>query len=490
MARPGEALPEVRIRIHAPSSPSPCRFIEEDKTSMRSKRKSSSRNRPQGLRVIRERVAGIDLGSCESAGCWPDRETGELKVHCFGMTTPDLGLVVDWLETDEIESVAMESTGVYWIPLYELLVSRGFEVVLVNARQLKYVPGRKTDIQDCQWIQRLHSCGLLRGSFRPSEAICQLRALERERAGWVGQAGQAVQMMQKALDQMNVQVHRAVTDLTGQTGMAIVRAIVGGERDPFQLAALRDCRCRKSEAKMAEHLTGTWREEHLFNLAKAMEWYDFVQGQLADYDEEIGRVLGRLEAGERVDQEPGPHPNPTKQRALNKREEQERRTSLWRVSGVDLTRIDGIAAPAAQTILSEIGLDLSGFPNEKHFVSWTTLSPKTAFSAGKPLYKRRQGTGSTRVGNVLRMAALSLRRSPSALGAYFRRIALRKGAATAVFATARKLAQLIYRMLRYGQDYADEGAEAYEARYQLKRFQSLTQAAQTMGYKLVPVEAH
>jgi len=397
-------------------------------------------------------------------------------------------LLADRLEADEIESVAMESTGVYWIPLYELLVSRGFEVVLVNARQLKYVPGRKTDILDCQWIQRLHSCGLLRGSFRPSEAICQWRAIERERSGLAKLASQSVQMMQKALDQMNVQVHRAVTDLTGQTGMAIVRAIVAGERDPFRLAALRDRRCRKSEAKMAEHLTGTWRKEHLFNLAKALEWYDFVQGQLADYDAEIGRVLDRLAEGDRADQEPGPHPQPAKERALTKRGEQQRRTALWRMSGVDLTRVDGIAAPAAQTILSEIGLDLSGFPNEKHFVSWTTLSPKTAFSAGKPLRKRRQGTGSTRVGNVLRMAALSLRHSQSALGAYFRHIARRKGGATAVFATARKLAQIIYRMIRFGQDYVDEGATAYDARHQLKRFQSLTESAKTMGYKLVPVE--
>ena len=349
---------------------------------MRSKRKSSGpQGRQKGLRVMRERVAGIDLGSRESAGCWPDRETGELKVHCFGTTTPELEFVADRLEADGIGSVAMESTGVYWIPLYELLESRGFEVVLVNARQLPNVPGRKTDRADCQWIQLLHSCGLLRRSFRPAEGICQLRALERERAALVGLAAQAVQMMPKALDQMNVQVHRAVTDLTGQTGMAIVRAIVGGERDPFRLAALRDRRCRKSEAEMAEHLTGTWRDEHLFNLAKALQWYDFVQGQLADYDAEIGRVRRRLEAGERADREPGPHPQPAKERALTKRGEQSRRTALWRMSGVDLTRIDGIAAPAAQLLLSEVGLDLSVFPTEKHFVSWLRLSPKTAFSA-------------------------------------------------------------------------------------------------------------
>jgi hypothetical protein len=361
-------------------------------------------------------------------------------------------------------------------------------VVLVNARQLKHVPGRKSDVVDCQWIQLLHRCGLLRGSFRPAEAICQLRALERERAALVGLATQAVQMIQKALDQMNVQVHRAVTDLTGQTGMAMVRAIVAGERDPLRLAEFRDRRCRKSKAEMAAHLTGNWRDEHLFNLAKALEWYDFVQRQLADYDEEIGRVLSRLEAHERADQEPGPHPQPTKQRALNKRGEQQRRTSLWRMTGVDLTRIDGIGPDAAQVVISEVGLDLSSFPTEKHFVSWLRLSPKTAYSAGKPLRKRRQGTGSTRVANVLRMAALSLQHSRSALGAYFRHLARRKGGGTAVFATARKLAQYLYRMLRFGQDYVDEGAEAYEARYRLKRLQSLTTTAKNMGYSLVPVE--
>lgn len=450
---------------------------------------SRQRGRRPGLQVIRERVAGIDLGSKEHWVCCPRGETGEVEVRRFGTTTPELECLADWLEAEQIESVAMESTGVYWIPLYELLESRGFEVVLVNARQLKNVPGRKTDLADCQWIQLLHSCGLLRGSFRPAEAICQLRALERERAALVALAAQAVQMMQKALDQMNVQVHRAVTDLTGQTGMAIVRAMVGGERDAFRLAAFRDRRCRKSKAEMAEYLTGNWRHEHLFNLAKALALYDFVQGQLAEYDEEIGRVLSRLEAGQRAEQEPGPHPHPTKQRALNKRGEQQRRTTLWRVSGVDLTRIDGIAAPAAQVVVSEIGLDLSAFPTEKHFVSWLRLAPKTAYSAGKPLRKRRKGTGSTRVANVLRMAALSLKHSASALGAYFRHIARRKGSGTAVFATARKLAQYLYRMLRFGQDYVDEGAEAYEARYRLKRLQSLTTTAKHMGYRLAPLEA-
>ena len=279
-----------------------------------------------------------------------------------------------------------------------------------------------------------------------------------------------------------------MTDLTGQTGMAMVRAIVGGERDPFRLVALRDRRCRKSEAEMAEHLTGNWREEHLFNLAKALEWYDFLQRQLGDYRHEIGRVLNRFEVGERAEQEPGPHPHPTKQRALNKRGEQELRTALWRVSGADLTRIDGISAPAAQIVLSEIGLDLSSFPTEKHFVSWLRLSPKTAYSAGKPLRKRHKGTGSTRVANVLRMAALSLTRSASALGAYFRKIARHKGGEPLSSpphanspSTSTECSDSARIMLM-------KAPKPTKIANRIKRLQSLKNTAKHMGYTLIPIE--
>jgi transposase len=453
---------------------------------MGSRGKSTKR---RGLSVIRERVAGIDLAAEQHWACCPSSGQEEVEVRRFGSTTPELECLADWLEAEQIESVAMESTGVYWIPLYELLEARGFEVVLVNARQLSQVPGRKTDLLDCQWIQLLHSCGLLRGSFRPVESICQLRALQRQRADFVGEATRAVQRMQKALDQMNVQVHRAVTDLTGKTGLAMVRAIVGGERDPFRLAAFRDRRCKKSEAEIAEHLTGNWRDEHLFNLSKGLEHYDNLQQILTDYDDQIQRVLVELQPPERAELELAAHPNSTKERALNRRGEQPLRQTLWRFSGVDLTRIDGISAGTAQVVLSEVGLDLQSFPTEKHFVSWLRLSPKTAFSAGKPLSKRSKGTGSTRVAGILRMAALSLRKSGSALGACFRRIARRKGASTAVFATARNLARSIYRMLRFGEDYVDEGAQAYDERFRQQRLRSLTTTAKQMGYQLVPVNA-
>jgi transposase len=458
---------------------------------MRSKRKSTAKpaQAKPGLRVIRENVAGIDLGSRQHWVCCPGREGQDSQVKVFGSTTPELKKLWQWLDAEGIGSVAMEATGIYWIPLYELLEARGIEVILVNARQLSHVPGRKTDLQDCQWLQLLHSCGLLRGSFRPGDSICRLRALQRERANLDREAGRALQRMQKALDQMNVQVHRAVTDLSGKTGMAIVRAIVDGERDPSQLATFRDRRCKKSKGEIAEHLTGTWREEHLFNLKMALRLYDELQQILAAYHEQILQLLSQLHPCERSQLELPPHPKPDKQKAIEKRGEQLLRTVLWRFSGIDLTRIDGISAGSAQVVLSELGPDLQAFPSEKHFVSWLKLSPKTSYSAGKALPKKKKGTAATRVAAILRMGALSLQHSASALGAYFRRIARRNGGATAVFATARKLATYIYRMLRYGQDYVDEGAQAYEQRFQQRRLASMRTSAKQMGYELVPIRA-
>ena len=452
---------------------------------MGSKKKSTKRSEAtRSLRVIRTNVAGIDLGSREHWVCCPGKEEIP-NVKTFGTTTPELARLADWLEEEGIESVAMESTSVYWIPLYELLESRGMEVVLVNARQLSHVPGRKTDMLDCQWLQLLHSCGLLRGSFRPVESICQLRALQRERANMVQESTRAVQRMQKALDQMNVQVHRAVSDLTGKSGLSMVKAIVEGERDPSRLAAFRDKRCKKSEAQIAEYLTGNWREEHLFNLKMALELYGKVQEILTSYDQEILRLLNELQDPDRTQMKPPSHPNPVKEKAIKKRGEESLRDALWRFAGVDLTRIDGISAGAAQVIITETGLDLQSFPSEKHFVSWLRLSPKTSFSAGKPLPKKNKGTGATRLAGILRMAALSLNRSSSALGAYFRRIARRKGGSTAVFATARKLAVYVYRMIRFGQDYLDEGAQAFEQRFQQKRLSHIQNIVKQMGYQLI-----
>lgn len=446
----------------------------------RTKRKSLG---PQ-LPLTQRSVAGIDIGSSQHWVAGPPKDDAA-NVRRFGTTTPELNQLVDWLLEQGVTSAAMESTSVYWIPLYELLESRGIQPVLVNARHLHNVPGRKTDFQDCQWLQLLHSRGLLRGSFRPTESISRLRALQRQMANLIAERTRCMQWMQKSLDQMNVQVHRAVTDLSGKTGMAIVRAIVAGERDATRLAAHRDARCRKSVHEIARCLTGTWREEHLFNLASALRLHDAVDEQIASYEQRLLQELEALQPPDRRDNEVPRHPNPKKERVIKVRGDQPLRTTLWRFAGVDLTRIDGIAPDAARTILTEAGTNLSVFPSENHFVSWLRLCPRTPISGGKPIRKRRNALGANRIAGVLRMAAVSLHRSKTALGAAYRRVARHKGAGVAVFAIARQLAHLVYRMLRYGQDYVDIGVDAYELKYQSRRIASLKESARSLGYNLV-----
>ena len=451
------------------------------------KRKAQKRS-PQALKTIQPNAAGIDLGSREHwVGC-PPQEDGTPNVQRFGTTTPELIRIADWLKDQGVVTVAMESTGVYWIPLYEILESRGFEVVLANARQIHNVPGRKTDMLDCQWLQLLHACGLLRGSFRPSDEICRLRALIRERATMVAQRADWIRRMQKYLDQMNVCVHQAVSDITGVTGMAIIRAIVAGERDPHALARLRDRRCRKSEAQIAEQLTGNWRPEHLFNLQQALRMYDELCTVIEDYDSEILTYLSTLQPKDASDTSAPPPTSKTKAKNLARRGQEPMRQALYRLSGVDLTSIDGIGTDTAAEIISELGIDFTTFPTENHFVSYLRLAPNLSISAGKKVPKKMKASTCTRVSTALRMAALTLKNSKTALGAYYRRVAWRKGASVAVFATARKLAQLNYRLVRYGQDYVDTGAEAYEARFNNRRIKFYTKALNAMGYKVEPLQ--
>lgn len=448
-----------------------------------------SKRQPRSLKTVQPNAAGIDLGSREHWVAGPPLPDGSSNVKRFGTTTPELLLLSEWLEQQKVTTVAMESTGVYWIPLFEILDSRGFDVHLVNARQISHVPGRKTDMIDCQWLQLLHACGLLRGSFRPGDDICRLRALIRERNTIVDQRSDWVRRMQKNLDQMNVCVHHAVSDISGLTGMAIIRAIVGGERDPHALARLRDCRCQKSEDQIAEELTGNWRHEHLFNLEQALRVYDQLCSVIADYDTEILKFIDSLQSPESKDSSAPPPRSKAKAQKLSKRGQEPMRQALYRMSGFDLTTIDGIGVDTAAIIVSELGPDFSAFADERRFVSYLRLAPNISISAGKKVPGKLKAVTSTRVCNALRMAATTLRNSKTALGAYYRRISWRKGASVAVFATARKLAQLVYRLVRYGQTYVDTGCDAYEARVTRRRLASYAKTLKQMGYKIEPLAA-
>ena len=454
-------------------------------------RAEGNRRQLQGLPVIRQNVAGIDLGSERHWVCAASTDGSGREIASFGATTAELIRMAKWLKARRVESVAMESTGVYWIAPHEVLEAQGLAVLLVDTRQLARVPGRdkKTDPTDCEWIQRLHSCGLLQGSFRPEEAVCMLRTLVRDKANLVAERGDWLRRMQKSLDQMNVRVHRAVSDLDGVTGMAILRAIAGGERDAQQLAKLRDPRCSKSEQEIAEQLQGHWREDHLFSLQQALQMYDTVEERIAAYEKEILRKLGEMERNDQRGQTAPPLNNTNKARAIKQRGQEPRRQALYRMSGVDITQIDAVAVETVEVVLSEYGPDLSRFPTEKQFVSHLTLAPHVPTSGGKPLKKRKRNSASTRVAAALRMAALSLRHSQTALGAYYRKMAQRLGGDIAVFATARKLATLIYRLLRWGQAYVDEGVAAYENRYRQQRIGRLAATAKLLGYQLAPVTA-
>jgi transposase len=441
------------------------------------------------IKVIQPDAAGIDLGSREHWVAAPPLKDGTPNVQRFGTTTPELLRLADWLKEQTVKTVAMESTGVYWIPLYEILDSRGFEVNLVNARQVSHVPGRKTDMLDCQWLQLLHACGLLRGSFRPSDDICRLRALIRERNTMVDQRSDWVRRMQKSLDQMNVCVHHAVSDITGATGMAIIRAIVGGERNPRTLAKMRDRRCQKSEQQIAEELTGNWRSEHLFNLRQALKMYDQFCQTVTEYDAEILAYIKTLQPGRDDDQSAPPPVSTSKMRDIAKKGQAPMRQALYQLTGFDLTTIDGIGVDTAAVVISELGPDFSAFPDEGHFVAYLRLAPNLSISAGKKVPSKLKGTTTSRVATALRMAALALRNSKTALGAFYRRISRRKGASVAVFATARKLAQIIYRMVCYGQAYIDIGAKAYENQFKSRRLKYFTKALIEMGYKVEPLAA-
>jgi transposase len=358
----------------------------------------------------------------------------------------------------------MESTSVYWIPTADVLEANGIEVVLVDAREVRMVPGRKSDVQDCQWLQKLHSCGLLHGAFRPPEAVAAVRSVLREKETMTAMRTQAIQQMQKSLDQMNIRVHHAVSDIDGKTGTAIVKAIVEGERNPLKLAKLRDRRCKQSEKEIADHLTGTWREEHLFNLGQAFKTMRFLDERIAEYDAKASKMFTSLAASTGTPDNPPPNPPPSEKKPTAKeRANVADKINVQTFMGFDMTVIPGIGYDTATIIASELGRTFDRFPDQRHFSSYIGLAPSLGKSAGKNVRQRRC-KNTCRVGRALRMAASTLYRSHSELGAYFRNVARRTDKKTAVKATARRMAHMIYRGVMYGKEYIDRGAEAYEAR--------------------------
>jgi len=404
-------------------------------------------------------------------------------VRKFGTNTGDLEALAAWLKACHIQTVAMESTGVFWIPLYDLLASRGFEVLLVDPRQTKHAPGRpKSDVLDCQWIRRLHSYGLLTASFRPADEIVCWRGFQRQREMLIRYAAQHVQHLQKVLEEMNVKLTEVVSDIVGQTGMKIIKDIVAGERDPQQLAKHRHDRCKATAAEIASALYGNWRGEHLFALKQALKLYEFYQKQLRECETQIEACLRGMK-----DRSNGaPLPASLRKRKPEKNEVRfGARALLFRMAGVDLTAIEGISETTALVILSEIGTDLSKFPHEKNFVSWLGLCPQHRGSAGK-IFKRRIRRGANRAARALRMAAQGCHHAKNALGAFYRRIQGRCGGPKAIVATARKIAERVYRLLKYGQAYVRQAEAAYEEAYQLRLVKSLAKKAASLGYQLVP----
>jgi transposase len=441
----------------------------------------AQRKRPttqSAISLTHPNAAGIDIGSAAHfVAVPPDRD--DQPVREFASFTADLHRLADWLDACNVDTVAMESTGVYWIPLYELLESRGFTVLLVNARHVKNVSGRKSDVLDCQWLQQLMSFGLLRGAFRPADQVCVLRSLSRQRAMLLRNQGRFVQHMQKALTQMNIQLANVISDVAGETGQKILRAIVAGERDGLALAKLRNARIHASEDEIARSLQGNWRVEHLFALKQALDAFDFCGTQLAECDTQIQAQLQALHV-----REDEPAQGKKRGRARNA-PKFDLRTQLFQMCGVDLTRINGIDVTTALVVVSEVGADMGKFPSDKHFASWLGLCPGTKITGGKVMSGKTKRCAN-RAAQALRLAAAALRSSQSALGAYYRRMCARMDKPKAVTAAAHKLARLIYAMLRHGQEYTDRGQDYFEERYRQRVLHNLAQKAKAMGMQLVP----
>ena len=448
------------------------------------KSKKLKKGAPKELSPINPNAAGIDIGADRHWVSVPEGRDEE-NVRSFSCYTADLYQMADWLTHCGVETVAMESTGVYWLPVFQVLESRGFEVKLVNAHYVKTVPGRKSDVLDCQWLQKLHCYGLLAGSFRPDDQICVLRSYIRQRDNLIKSGCVHVQRMQKALTEMNLQLHRVISDITGTTGMAIMRAILAGEHNPQKLASLKDGRIKASCSDIAASLTGNYRPELLFILSQELQLYETYQAQIKAIDAQIEQCLATFDPRVDVATQPLPKPKRRGKKQPGNAPQFDLPTHLYRLSGVDFTQIDGFGALTVLVLLSELGLDPSRFPTVKHFTSWLGLCPGSRVTGGKVKSSQTRHVVN-RAAHAFRMAAQTLSRSHSALGAYYRRMRSRLGAPKAITATAHKLARIFYRLWKTGDAYVDPGVDAYEQKYRQRTLSYLEKRAQALGFDLVP----
>lgn len=440
-----------------------------------------------GFKVLYPNAAGLDIGAREIMAALPPDREGQ-TVRGFGTLTPELRELVAWLKANRITHVAMESTGVYWIPIYEMLVAAGMVVIVVNPRQIKQVPGRKSDVQDCQWIQSLYSVGLLRASFQPDAEMAILRTYLRQRANLIEERAKQIQYLEKALLRMNVQLGQVVSDLTGKTGLTIIRAIVGGEHRPQELAKLWNGRMKSSQEDLLSALTGHYRKEHLFVLRQALDMYDSYTQRIAECDQEVEEYLDDLQPPSDPDLPPLP-PDPKIGSNCKNAPQYDARAALYPLAGVDLTAIPGINQNLLQKILSEVGLDMTRFPTVKDFCSWLGLAPHNAISGGRVLYSHILKTDN-RAGQAFRLAAQAVSRGNTVYSEFYRRVRARSGTREAIVATAHKIARTFYFMLLRKEPFNQPDVNTYLQLQRDKELRRLRLKAAKLGFSLLPSEAN
>ncbi len=439
------------------------------------------------LEQINLNAAGIDVGADEIYVAVPEDRT-EQSVRKFGTFTQDLEQIVLWLKSNGVTTVALESTGVYWIPLYDKMEKAGLDVYLVDARKTKNVSGRKSDVQDCQWIQQLHTYGLLSKAFVPDEQTRNLRSLERHRDMLINYRSSHIQHMQKALEEMNIKLTNVLTDITGKSGMAIIRDIIAGERDPHRLARHRDYRCRKSEKEIALSLEGNFNEQKIFVLKQAVELYDNYTQKMMELDVQSEKVFKTFARKVDIKSKPLKQLARSQQNRKKNAPQYDLRSQLYQIAGVDLTRVNGFDVLVLQRIISEVGLDMSKWPKMKNFTSWLALSPNNKITGGKIISSATAKTKS-RANNAFRMAAMGVARSNCPIGRFYRKMKARDGAQSAITATAHKLARIFYVMVSKQVEYSEELANGDEEKNKKRMIKNLQRRAKELGYELVPIGA-